>query len=208
MASLAPVIRQRFFDADGEPLSGGKLYSYVAGTTTPKATYSDSSGSTPNANPVILDSEGYADVWLANSSYKFVLRDSEDVILWTKDNVSVAEGSSSGSGGVGFGAWVPHSVTDGQSATALSGETVDSTVYSSADYIFEITRGTTVFANGSFSLQYLNSSWRIQLGEYRSDIAHGITFTLTGTTTAQLLAAANSGAGNGTVKLSRILIPA
>ena len=46
-AKFLPVIKQRYFDADGEPLAGGKLYSYVAGTSTPAATYTDMTGSTP-----------------------------------------------------------------------------------------------------------------------------------------------------------------
>jgi hypothetical protein len=53
MALPAPVLKQRFFDSNGDPLVGGKLYSYIAGTATPAATYIDSSGSTPNTNPII-----------------------------------------------------------------------------------------------------------------------------------------------------------
>ena len=90
MANLAPMIRQRFFDASAEPLNGGKLFTYEAGTTTNKVTYSDSAGTSANTNPVILDSEGYADVWLSTGSYKFVLKDSLDNTLWTKDNISNA----------------------------------------------------------------------------------------------------------------------
>ena len=86
--SLAPQIKQRFFDSNGNPLAGGKLYTYQAGTTTPQATYTDSTGATPNANPVILDADGEADVWLNDSlSYKFILKDSSDTTQWTIDNV-------------------------------------------------------------------------------------------------------------------------
>jgi hypothetical protein len=93
MAQLAPKLRQRFFDANGEPLVGGKLYSYQAGTSTPLDTYTDQSESTANANPVILDSEGYADVWCSNNNYKFVLADTDDNILWTVDDISpIADG--------------------------------------------------------------------------------------------------------------------
>jgi hypothetical protein len=57
----APVFRA--FDANGVPLVGGKLCSYAAGTTTPKFTYTDATGITPNTNPVILDSTGQAKVF-------------------------------------------------------------------------------------------------------------------------------------------------
>lgn len=88
--NLAPLIKQRFFDSNGDPLALGKLYSYVAGTTTPQGTYSNSTG-TANANPVVLDSEGYANVWLDPTlNYKFALYDSTDSLIWTVDNVSVA----------------------------------------------------------------------------------------------------------------------
>lgn len=86
--SLSPNFRQRFFDSNGNPLAGGKLYTYQAGTSTPQATYTDSGGGTPNANPVVLDANGEADVWLDPSlSYKFLLKSSGDVDQWTVDNV-------------------------------------------------------------------------------------------------------------------------
>ena len=74
-------------DNNANPVSGGKLYTYVAGTTTPQATYSDVDLSVANANPVILDSAGRATVFLASASYKFVLKDASDVTLWSQDNV-------------------------------------------------------------------------------------------------------------------------
>lgn len=86
--SLAPMIKQRYLDSNGNPLAGGKLYSYQANTSTPQATYTDSTGVTPNANPVILDANGEANVWLDVSlSYKFILKDSTDATQWTVDNV-------------------------------------------------------------------------------------------------------------------------
>jgi hypothetical protein len=85
---LAPLAKQRFFDSNGVPLSGGKLYTYDAGTTTPKTTYSDRTG-TANTNPVILDSNGYADVWIDSGYYKFILKDSSDNTIWTKDQISL-----------------------------------------------------------------------------------------------------------------------
>lgn len=88
---LAPVPKLQFFTAAGVPLAGGKLYSYAAGTSSPLATYIDSTGATANTNPVILDSRGEANIWLGSSSYKFKLTDSNNVEIWTVDNISSAE---------------------------------------------------------------------------------------------------------------------
>jgi hypothetical protein len=86
--NLLPVLKQRYLDANGNPLAGGKLYSYQAGTTTPQATYTDSGGLTANANPVVLDANGEANVWVdPELSYKFVLKNSSDATQWTVDNV-------------------------------------------------------------------------------------------------------------------------
>jgi len=89
MAHPFPNCRQRFFDAAGDPLSGGKVYTYYAGTTTPFPTYTDSAEVSQNTNPIILDSEGYCDMWLSGGVYKVILKTSLDVTLWTKDNISV-----------------------------------------------------------------------------------------------------------------------
>ena len=88
MAALTPTAKMQFLDASGAPLVGGKLYTYTAGTTTDQATYTDSSGGTPNQNPVILDSRGEANIWLGGSTYKFKLADANDVEIWTVDNIS------------------------------------------------------------------------------------------------------------------------
>jgi hypothetical protein len=90
MANLSPFPKMYFTGSDGLPLVGGKLYSYAGGTSTPKDTYTDSTGVTPNTNPIILNSRGEASVWLETGKYKFTLKDSNDVDIWTVDNISQA----------------------------------------------------------------------------------------------------------------------
>lgn len=88
---LAPQFRQQYFTTGGAVLAGGKIFSYIAGTVTPQATYTDQSGGTPNANPVVLDSGGQAPIWLDPSlAYKFVIQDSSGATIETVDNVSAA----------------------------------------------------------------------------------------------------------------------
>jgi hypothetical protein len=88
MAILTPVLRQRFFSASGIPLSGGKIYTYVAGTTTPLATYTDATETSANTNPIILDANGECNLWLGSGSYKIKLTNSADVEQWTVDFVN------------------------------------------------------------------------------------------------------------------------
>lgn len=87
MASLTPSPFMQFFATDGTPLAGGLLYTYNAGTTTPLATYTDSTGATENTNPVVLNSRGEAAVWLGSALYYFVLKTSTGTQIWTADNV-------------------------------------------------------------------------------------------------------------------------
>ena len=89
MASLTPTPKQQIYGSDGNPLVGGKIYTYAAGTTTPLATYTDAGGLTANTNPIILNSLGQANIWLApSSSYKFSVFTSADVLLYTVDNIA------------------------------------------------------------------------------------------------------------------------
>lgn len=84
---LMPVPKLQFLDANGDPYSGGKLYTYLAGTSTPTTTYSDSAGTTPNTNPIILDSAGRCTAFI-DCSIKIALYDADDVLVFTQDNVS------------------------------------------------------------------------------------------------------------------------
>jgi hypothetical protein len=90
---LSPVggAAAQFFTNSGVPLTGGKLYTYAAGTTTPQATYTSSSGVTAHANPIILDSAGRVpggEIWLTATAYKFILNTSTDVLIATYDNIT------------------------------------------------------------------------------------------------------------------------
>ena len=85
---VMPNPKVQFFDDNGDPLSGGKVYSYESGTSTPKATYSEATGTTENANPVVLDSRGEASIYLSGA-YKLILKDSDDVQIWSMDNISL-----------------------------------------------------------------------------------------------------------------------
>ncbi|MEE9905551.1 MAG: hypothetical protein K4305_09035 [Chlorobium sp.] len=76
----------QFFDANGNPLSGGKVHTYEAGTTFQRVTYTDESRVTENSNPVILDEAGKAAIYL-DGCYKIVVTDADDVPVWVKDDV-------------------------------------------------------------------------------------------------------------------------
>lgn len=72
-AALPPLFDEQFFDA-GSALAGGKIATYISGTTTDKDTYTDASGSTANTNPIILDSEGRCSMWLKSDGSAYTLR--------------------------------------------------------------------------------------------------------------------------------------
>ena len=82
----------QFFDNNGVILSGGKIYTYAAGTTTPQATYTSAAGVTPHANPIILDSAGRVpggEIWLTDGLvYKFVIETATAILLGTYDNIT------------------------------------------------------------------------------------------------------------------------
>jgi len=80
----------QFFDNNGVPLSGGKIYTYAAGTTTPLATYTTPAGNIANSNPIILNSAGRCDneIWLTSgNSYKFELQTANSTLIANYDNI-------------------------------------------------------------------------------------------------------------------------
>jgi hypothetical protein len=86
-------VAAQFFTNTGAVLTGGKLYTYAAGTTTPATTFTSSQGTTAWTNPIVLDAagrvSGSGEIWLTDGiNYKFLLKDSNDVLIATYDNIS------------------------------------------------------------------------------------------------------------------------
>ena len=138
----------RWFDANGNPLAGGKVECYVAGTSTPLdsyPTYVDAlAGTNPNANPVILDANGAAQIWLQATLYKIIVKDSAGVLQYSQDNVSSALGFPSPA--------VTEWVRDSRSITFLTATTfqvngVDATAeYSVGRRIRSTNTGVTIYS--------------------------------------------------------------
>ena len=133
--SLAPTPKLQFFDANGAPLAGGLLYTYEAGSTTPLATYTNSTGLIANTNPIVLDSRGEANVWLSGAIYKFALYTSASVLIWTVDNIN---GSTFASNATGDGTTTAFSVVNGFTAIYING------VYQNRN-TYTVTSGTVTF---------------------------------------------------------------
>lgn len=117
--NLSPVggVAAQFFDNSGNVLTGGKIYTYLAGTTTPATTYTTSSGITAWSNPIVLDAagrvSGSGEVWLTDSiQYKFILKDSNDVLIATYDNIT------------GINSNFVNFVSESEIQTATAGQTV------------------------------------------------------------------------------------
>lgn len=91
--NLSPLggVGAQFFDSNGNPLSGGLIYTYAAGTSTPAATYTSTSGLIQHSNPIVLDAAGRVptgEIWLTDGiSYKFTIKTSQDVLVGTYDNI-------------------------------------------------------------------------------------------------------------------------
>lgn len=86
--TIAPVPSQQFFDNNGDPLAGGFLASYIAGTSTPTPIYANAFLGTAYTNPAELDAAGRLTYYLDALSYKFVLTDANGVEIWSVDPVA------------------------------------------------------------------------------------------------------------------------
>lgn len=98
--TIMPTPFQVTFDSNGNPVSGGCIWTYTAGTSTPAATYSDSALASPNTNPIVADSAGRFTAWLsAGSSYKFTYEaactaPAHGSVIKTVDNVQATQGTA------------------------------------------------------------------------------------------------------------------
>lgn len=116
---VTPVVQPHmvFNNNSGLACAGCSLFSYAAGTTTPQPTYTDSTGTSQNTNPIILGADGGANIWLGSSSYKLVLKDTSGSTIFSVDNVNTAGLSAcAAAGAIAF------------ENTALNGLTCDPTI--------------------------------------------------------------------------------
>lgn len=169
---LSPVCNGQTFDANGDPLTGGQIETYLAGSSTPAATYTDDTGSTPQSNPIILNSLGYPTlgaIWLTGGlSYKFVIKNAAGSTLRTIDNISgVNDASVSQSEWVQSG-FVPtyinatsFSVPGDQTAVLQIGRRLQTTNTSGLVWS---TISNSVFAAGITTVTVVNDSTTLDAG--------------------------------------------
>ena len=152
--NLSPVggAAAQFFDNNGQILAGGLLYTYLAGTTTPAATYTQSNGVTAQPNPIVFNAAGRVpgsgEIWLTDGViYKFILKDQTYVLLATWDNISGINSFTSQQGVV----------------TATQGQTVVTSPFS--------------YSVGTNALKlYVNGSKQIVLENYTETTTSSVTF--------------------------------
>lgn len=89
---LSPVFNSQVVDENGSPAAGWQIFTYAAGSSTPLAAYTDSTGNTPQSSPIVLDALGFpamGQIWLqAGRAYKLQLTDAGGVVKKTEDNVT------------------------------------------------------------------------------------------------------------------------
>jgi hypothetical protein len=169
--TVALAALPQFFDNAGNPLSGGKVFTYTAGTLTPLATYTDRGGLTPNANPVVLDSAGRADIWLStNIAYKLIVQDSVGNVMDSVDNYYagadpsqlVAAGIVPATGGIytGLVSFTGGATFDGTPAQDLA--TLDSLNIASV-------QNANLFHNSDMSVWQLSSTTSVTDNAYGFD---------------------------------------
>lgn len=80
----------QFLDTTFEHLVGGKVYTYLPGTSTPTPSYTDESLSAAHTNPIILDTYGRPPsnvIWLFDET-DIAVYDANNVLLYTISNIN------------------------------------------------------------------------------------------------------------------------
>lgn len=150
MATLLPYPELTFFSNAGVPLAGGKVYTYVPGTTTPKQTWQDANASILNTNPITLDSAGRAIIY-GTGSYRFIVQDAAGNTIYdqvTTDTSTPAISTAGTSGGT----------ANAQTVTAANFTSTDGQII-----IFKAgatnTGAMSLNPNGSGPINVLKDTW-------------------------------------------------
>lgn len=107
----APSPFKFFYDKDGNPLVGGRLYTYYAGTSVLRDTYTNSEASTINTNPIVLNDAGMCVIFVgvddedtsdsdAKSGYRFMLYDQKGNLVTDEDNIFAIKGKDGTNTGI------------------------------------------------------------------------------------------------------------
>lgn len=121
--SLCPSPYQTVLDANGNPVSGAKITTTLAGTATPVATFTDQALTVSNANPIIADSAGrYVAFLTPGVGYKFAIADAASVPIRTVDGILAAPATpfNVASGGTGAVTFTAHGVLIGEGTSAIA----------------------------------------------------------------------------------------
>jgi hypothetical protein len=200
-------------DSSGNPLSGGKVWSYEAGTNTLKALYTDQAKTTEAANPVILGVKGQSLVY-GDGGYKLVIQNSAGVLQDTLDNLIfvypdndiIYAGTSTGSSNA-------YVVTPSPALTALTDGLTISFVANHATsgaatlnpsglgaYSFVANDGTTALTTGDIlSGQIVDARFITSSNHFRLVSQAGVQPVSGGGTGASTAAGARTNLGLGTI---------
>lgn len=173
---------QQFFDDSGNILTGGKLYSYAAGTNTPQATFTSASGATAHTNPIILNAAGRVatgEIWLtAGLNYKFVLYTSTDVLIASYDNITGINGTGitsnavnvtydpAGTGAVAttVQAKLRESVSVKDFGAVGNGVANDTAAIQAAiNYVGSLGGGTVYFPQGTYGVSFVSGALAVDM---------------------------------------------
>ena len=176
---LSPIANGQIFDSAGDPLVGGQVETYLAGSSTPAATYTSDTGLVQNSNPIILNALGYApnSVWLSSGvTYKFIIKNADGAVLRTIDNVAGINDAS-----VSQSQWVQSGLTPTYiSATSFSLVGDQTAIFQvgrrlqtlNTSGLIYSTIATSTFGAGVTTITTVNDSGVLDLG--LSQVSYGL----------------------------------
>lgn len=176
---LSPIANDQIFDSAGDPLVGGQVETFLAGSSTPAATYTSDTGLVQNGNPIILNSLGYAPnaVWLSSGvTYKFIIKNADGAVLRAIDNVAGINDAS-----VSQSQWVQSGLTPTYiSATSFSLVGDQTAIFQvgrrlqtlNTSGLIYSTIATSTFGAGVTTITTVNDSGVLDLG--LSQVSYGL----------------------------------